>query len=170
MESRGVMKVLGIFALIAVALVAGVALLKAQKKSPQQTEFKTTEEMMTFLAAEAVKDAEKENKIKLDYSPQSIEKVEAVLGKIHEQYTKDKLSIAVNGLAMAYGAYIGEAIRRSEPGSKWERDHPVGGEKSYPLHWKGGESFPCGWCFKRITNGPEDNVWHKYQMLKEQRG
>jgi hypothetical protein len=170
MGSGGNMKTLGVFAVIAIALIAGVAFLKAQKKSPQQTEFKTTDEMMTFLASEAVKDAEKENQIKLDYSPQSIEKVEAVLSKIHEQYTKDKSSIAVNGLSMAYGAYIGETIKRSVPGSKWERDHPVAGEKSYPIHWKGGESFPCGWCFKRITNGPEDNVWHKYQMLKEQRG
>jgi len=164
------MKLLVVLAVIIVAVIAGAAFLRTQKKSSQHAVFKTTQEMMTFLAAEAVKDAEKENQIKLDYSPQSIEKVEAVLDNIHEQYTKDKSSIAVNGLAMAYGAYIGEVIRRSEPGSIWERDHPVGGEKSYPLHWKGGESFPCGWCFKRITNGPEDNVWHKYQMLKEQRG
>lgn len=168
------MKLLGVLAVIIVAVIAGAAFLNTKKKSPQQAEFKSTQEMMTFLAAEAVKDAEKENQIKLDYSPQSIEKVEAVLSKIHEQYTRDKSSIAINGLAMAYGAYIGEVIRKSEPGAKWERDHPVGGEKSYPLHWiaggKAGESFPCGWCFKRITNGPEDNVWHKYQMIKEQRG
>lgn len=164
------MKVLGILAVVVIAVVAGLAVLKSQKKPAQQTEFKTTDEMMVVLAAEAVKDAEKETNIKLDYSPQSIEKVEEVLSKIHEQFAKDKSSIAVNGLAMAYGAYIGEVIRRTEPGVTWKEDHPVAGEKSYPLHWNGGESFPCGWCYKRITNGPEDNVWYKYQLAKGQRG
>ena len=159
-----------VFSVLAVAAIAYASFLRNPRKPLRRPEFKTTQEMMTLLAAEAVKDAERENQINLDYSPQSIEQVEAILGKIHEQYMKDKASISVNGLAMAYGAYIGEAIRRSEPGSSWERDHPVGGEKSYPLRWKTGESFPCGWCYKRISNGPEDNVWHKYQMLKERRG
>ncbi len=162
------MKTANVLILIAIVFIAGIYIYNSQKKS-QKTEFKDTNEMMAYLAAEAVKDAEKENHIKLDYSVQSIEQVEAVLSKIHEQYSKDKSSIAVNGLAMAYGAYIGEVIKRTEPDAKWERDHPVAGEKSYPIHWRGGESFPCGWCFKRITNGPEDNVWHKYQILKQQR-
>ncbi|HLE41577.1 MAG TPA: hypothetical protein VI956_08730 [Nitrospirota bacterium] len=163
------MKTMNILILVVIVVVAGIAIYSAQKKSFQKTEFKNTDEMMTYFAAEAVKDAAKENHVKLDYSVQSIEKVEAVLSKIHEQYLKDKTSIAVNGLAMAYGAYIGEVIKRTEPDAKWERDHPVAGEKSYPIHWRGGESFPCGWCFKRITSGPEDNVWHKYQILKQQR-
>jgi hypothetical protein len=163
------MKTINILILVAIVVFAGIAIYSSQKKSPQKTEFKNTDEMMTYLAAEAVKDAEKENHIALDYSVESIEKVEAVLSKIHEQYLKDKSSIAVNGLAMAYGAYIGEVIKRTEPNAKWERDHPVAGEKAYPIHWRGSESFPCGWCYKRITNGPEDNVWHKYQILKQQR-
>ncbi|MDH4164397.1 MAG: hypothetical protein OEW15_17175 [Nitrospirota bacterium] len=163
------MKALGIGVIVALVFIAGLSIYKSQKKSLQITDFKNTDEMMVYLAAEAVRDAEKEYHIKLDYSVQSIEQVEAVLSKFHEQYLKDKASVAVNGLATAYGAYIGEVIKRSTPDAKWERDHPVAGEKSYPMHWKGGESFPCGWCYKRITNGPEDNVWHKYQVLKQQR-
>lgn len=89
------MKVLGKLAVVVIAVVAGLALLKSQKKPAQQAEFKTTDEMMVLLAAEAVKDAEKENKIKLNYSPQSIEKVEEVLSKIHEQFVRDNSSIAV---------------------------------------------------------------------------
>jgi len=45
----------------------------------------------------------------------------------------------------------------------------VAGEKSYPLHWLGGDSFPVGWCFKRIMNGPEDNVWDKFQVVSKER-
>ena len=24
-----------------------------------------------------------------------------------------------------------------------------------------------GWCHKRIVNGPEDNVWFKYTMIRD---
>jgi hypothetical protein len=30
-----------------------------------------------------------------------------------------------------------------------------------------GRSYPMGWCYKRITNGAEDNVWYKYTVLEE---
>ena len=26
-------------------------------------------------------------------------------------------------------------------------------------------SYPVAWCYKRIANGEEDNVWHKFQLL-----
>lgn len=45
---------------------------------------------------------------------------------------------------------------------------PVGGEKSYPMHWRGGASFVCAWCYRRITNGDEDNMWLKYEAIKNQ--
>jgi hypothetical protein len=120
-----------------------------------------------YLAAEAVGDAAKHDAVELDYSVDSIRKVDDILGKLHDRYVKDQSSVRVTPLAHIYGAYIGEAIRRSEPGSRWERDHPVGGEKSYPLHWRGGESFPMGWCYRRIVNGPEDDVWMKYVAIKQ---
>ena len=25
--------------------------------------------------------------------------------------------------------------------------------------------FPYDWCYKRLTKGTEENVWHKYQIL-----
>jgi len=123
---------------------------------------------MQYLAAEAVDMAAKDAEVTLDYTPASIEKVEAVLGKIHQEYKRTESMTGVKGLAMAYGAYIGEVIRKSEPEAKWERDHPVGGEKSYPLHWRGGTAFVTAWCYRRIINGDEDNVWHKYIAIKDQ--
>jgi len=156
-------------AVVVLGLIALVLHLAKRRRSPQETDFKTTAELMMHLAAEAVADAAKKNDISLDYTIESIERVEIVLSKLHDQYITANASLSVDGLAMAYGAYIGEVIRRTELGSTWERDHSVAGERSYPIHWGGGESFPCAWCFKRITNGPEDNVWHKYLVLKNQR-
>ncbi len=154
--------------ILAVVVAAIIVLVQIQRKRFAKPQFRTTDEMMQFLAAEAVDVADKDYHIKLDYSTESIKKVEEVLSKLHEEYTSEK-NKEFQGLAMAFGAYIGEAIRREEPDSKWSQDHPVGGEKSYPLYWLGGDSFPCGWCYKRIVNGSEDNVWHKYMILKQQK-
>src|SRR5207244_2502474 len=96
-----------------------------------------------------------------------IRRVEEALGQLHDLHKAGKLESGVQGLAMAYGAYIGEVIRRSEPDVRWERDHPGMGAKSYPLYWKGGASFPCAWAYHRIMNGPEDNVWNKYWIIKK---
>lgn len=160
-----------IIAAIAIAVCVGALIWwkTRQRETVFDSDVGSTQEMMDRLAAEAVQLARDSYQITLDYTPESIEKAEGVLAKLHEEYRSGKLSSGVNGLATAFGAYVGEAIRRSEPSAKWERDHPTIGPKSYPLHWRGGESFPCGWCCKRITNGPEDNVWHKYQILKQQR-
>ncbi|HEX8878883.1 MAG TPA: hypothetical protein VF749_02590, partial [Candidatus Acidoferrum sp.] len=56
-----------------------------------------------WLANGAAKDAREQNQIKLDYSG------------LHEQYAKDRSTIGVQGLGPAYGACIGEVLRRSEP-------------------------------------------------------
>jgi len=124
---------------------------------------------MRHLASEAVDIADKSYGIKLDYGTESIQQVEVVLGKLHEEFLQRKSEKGVRGLAMAFGAYIGESIRKKVPEAKWDRDHPVAGEKSYPLHWLGGDSFPLGWCYKRIVNGPEDNVWDKFIFASKDR-
>jgi hypothetical protein len=130
-------------------------------------QFKTTDALIQYLSSAAVDDARINNQTHLDYSIDSIHKVESILGQLHEKYSKDPNSISVTGLSSAYGAYIGEVIRRSEPNAHWERDHEVAGEKSYPLTWSGGDSFPMGWCYKRIVDGEEDNVWVKYSIISE---
>jgi hypothetical protein len=130
---------------------------------------KSTQEMINWLASEAVASAREVDGTALNYSPASIEKVERVLGKICDDAKRRGSQEGLNGLAMAYGAYIGECIRRNEQGVSWDRDHPTLGEKSYPLHWADGDAFPMNWCYGRLTNGDEDNVWHKYQVLKNQR-
>lgn len=141
----------------------------SRRKQSLAGHFENLDEMMQWLAAEAVSMASDNQGIVLDYSEKSISDVEKILGTIHEEYTASKLEKGVMGLAMAYGAYIGEVIRRGHPDSKWEQDHAVAGEKSYPLSWLGGEIFPCGWCYQRIMNGPEDDVWHKYKLSKQPR-
>jgi len=153
----------GIFFLV-VLLVAGSLFYDRYQKAQQ---FKSGGEFAQFLATEAVRDAKENAHVVLDCTPESIQTVESILASIHEQYVKNPASISTNGLGSAYGAYVGEVIRRSENGARWERDDPMAGEKSYPLHWGGRVSFPMTWCYKRIVNGPEENVWNKYLALKQ---
>jgi len=95
--------------------------------------------------------------------------VDSLLGELHDLRDKQRLSNQdLNAHALHFGAYIGEVIRRKFGGS-WATDHPVAGPKSFPIHFLGGDSFPIGWCGKRILNGDEDNVWFKYQVVTSQR-
>jgi hypothetical protein len=155
-----------VFILVLLVLGAGFLLL-TRKKEASPLKFRNTDEFIQYMATEAVNDAQREDHINLDYSVDSINKVEEILGRLHGQYATDPSSISAKGLGSAYGAYIGEVIRRSEPGARWERDDAGGGEKSYPIIWQAGHSYPMAWCYHRIVNGPEDNVWVKYRALKD---
>ena len=64
---------------------------------------------------------------------------------------------------------LGEVIRRTW-GGHWELDHPVAGPGSCPIHSRGHQSFPTGWCFRRLKNGPEENVWDKLQVIYMEEG
>jgi hypothetical protein len=142
-------------------------LASCRQRAPE--EFSSTQELIDALSAEAVDIAEKDFEVRLDYSTDSIERVEEILSRLHVEYQEADSDEGVVGLASAFGAYIGECIRRAYPDSRWDRDHPVGGEKSYLIRWAGGDSFPLAWCHRRITQGPEDNVWHKFTVLAQGR-
>ena len=153
-----------LMSLLVILMAIGIGFLLRHRK--KELTFRTTDEFIQYMANEAVKDAARDG-VSLDYSVDSIKRVEAVLGKLHDMYAANPASVSVRGLGSAYGAYVGEVMRRTEPGAHWERDDPVGGEKSYPLIWKAGHSYPMAWCAHRIENGPEDNVWVKYSLLKQ---
>jgi uncharacterized protein DUF6278 len=132
-------------AVLLALLAIGVGVwLWSRPKRASEPKFKTTEELVIWLANEAVKDAAQNNGVKLDYSVDSIKRVDAVLGNVHDQYVKNPSSISVNGLGSAYGAYIGEVIRKSEPGAHWLRDDETG-EKSYPIVWGPGQDIHTRW-------------------------
>jgi len=107
-------------------------------------------------------------KINLNYSDDSVEKVEQALCKIHEEYlsSKNKNQEGLHGLSIMFGAYIGEVLKKEKGVGYWGKDHPVFGKNCFPLYWNDNDcAFPVDWCLKRIINGPEDNVVHKYKIL-----
>lgn len=149
--------------ILAITALAAVSILVARRKAANAE--MPFEQLLEFLPKEAVAIAKEHHGVTLDYSPASVEQVEVILGKLHEEYKKRNTTEGQRGLAMAFGVYIGEVIRKQAGEGEWKQDHPVAGEGSMPLHWKGHDSFPVAWCLKRLANGDQGNVWHKYQVI-----
>jgi hypothetical protein len=157
----------GITVVIAlIVLVVIFQFIRARGRAAQPAP-RTVEEMIAHLSSEAVDIGKQNYGMTLDYSTESIEHVEEILGKLYDEYQADPNPRGKNGLIHIFGAYIGECIRRNHPGDGWPSEVPEGGTGYLSVHWEGGSSAVMGWCHKRLTNGPEDNVWHKYTMLRE---
>jgi hypothetical protein len=137
---------------------------------PNPPKFKNTDDMMAYFATEATKWVKKDRGIDLNYSVDSIKVIEEELGRLSKDVDRANPQPGTFGLATGYGAYIGEVLRRRDGGS-WAVDHPVGGSRSYPLTTKSNTTiFPVGWCWKRLTVGEEDNVYHKALLFSESAG
>ncbi|MGB0578820.1 MAG: hypothetical protein ACPGVU_03865 [Limisphaerales bacterium] len=128
-------------------------------------DYQTPDEMMEFFAANIARQFQREHGKELDYSIESIRFVESQLGGLSNSVDAKNPPQGTRESAIGYGAYIGEVIRRQRGGS-WERDHPVGGEDSFPLNTSSnGTVFPVAWCWKRIVQGEADNVFVKTRIF-----
>ncbi len=153
----------GWFAIVGIMLLLGKTF--SSPKVDPAPQFATTDAMMNHFANEAVKWVKQDRGITLDYSADSIQIIEEELARIHTKDHPKAGQPGVFGTAMGYGAYVGEVIRRRDGGT-WAEDHPVGGTNSYPLKITKPDTtiFPVGWCFNRLVNGEEDNVYIKFTL------
>lgn len=117
------------------------------------------------MAPLAVRIAEEGYGIRLDYSNESVEQVEQVLGHIHDEYKRTGDDKGLDGVSLEFGAYIVAVIERNEGPGRWERDHPQMGKDALPYYWRDRVLFPQMWCAKRILDGPGENVWAKFQNI-----
>ena len=140
---------------------------ESRNKLPARPSFKSTDEMMAYLAAEVTKWVKKDREVELDYSLESVKTIEEELARISKEVNRANPQRGTFGIALGYGAYIGETFRRRDGGS-WAVDHPAGGAQSYPLTTRSNATaFPVGWCWKRLTQGEEDNVYYKALAFAE---
>lgn len=105
-------------------------------------------------------------KIDLNFTDESVKKVEEILSKISEDYHKTKNEEGINGMALELAAYIVTVIEKNIIGGKWERDSKDFGKNTFPYDL-GNENiiFPYAWCLKRIHDGESENVWLKFNAL-----
>lgn len=105
-------------------------------------------------------------KIELDFTAESVKKVEEILSKISKDYHKTKNEEGINGMALELAAYIVTVIEKKIAVGKWERDSKDFGKNTFPYDL-GNKNviFPYAWCLKRIHDGEGENIWLKFKTL-----
>ncbi len=124
----------------------------------------------------AVNVAHERYRVRLDYSVASIEQLEHLLDSIYRtlhsvvaRFLRGKRDPdEVARMAMVWGAYLGEVMRRHH-GGEWIVAPVFGPDDDPVLTLKIGDTslFPPAKVHKRLTNGAEDNVWYYYQVLEK---
>lgn len=129
---------------------------------------------MAAYAQDAVDHAKGSSDITLDYSPESIRRVEEVLERLYAALPRGVLSRMLKkgpsaqdiwNVSKMYGGYVGEVVRRVA-GGEWAIDSEiVQGQDTLCLRKGDKRIWPPSKVHKRLTNGPEDNVWFYSQVI-----
>ena len=112
---------------------------------------------MTKLCAEAIIDAREKHKLELDMSMVSLEDVNLILQKLHNESTGD-----IDSYSKLYGAYIGQVIINQYADGIWVRNHPEIGRNTLPIKFSNNSyASPVVWATNHLLNGEDDNILFK---------
>jgi hypothetical protein len=109
--------------------------------------------------------------VMLDFTEASLADVEEVLGVLHDglksashggQPAPDK----VRGMAIRFGVYVGEVVRRSM-GGRWTNAEVAGQGAVLRLVIGSAECYPLRKVEKRLTEGPGDDVRFYVRAMKQ---
>lgn len=134
----------------------------------------TVNDMMEAYAQDAVDFARERFQINLDFSEDSLQQTEQILGKLHELLPQGFFAKLlkrgpsdnqIQQMAKMWGGYVGEVIRRRWNG-QWSRESKTQSGAVITLHIGDTEIYPPAKVYKRFTLGSADNIRHYYQVLK----
>jgi hypothetical protein len=141
------------------------------------SEITSLDEAMSSAAQSGVEFVQQHFGLKLDRSEASIEIVESVLGKIYDSIPKGFFARLIKKspspqelerIGMMMGGYIAEVIK-GRWGGKWKTESSVfPGQQVLTFETAGIDMWPQFKVGKRLTNGPEDSVWHYFQVFRKQ--
>jgi len=122
-------------------------------------------------ALDAIDFARSRFKLELDWTDESVAHVESMLTVFHKQMPDaNPNEEQVRLFAKMFGSYVGEVFRRNH-GATWGMVNLQGNElPGLKSDGSAGLFWPWSRVKKRLTDGPEDNVWHYYQVLLERNG
>ena len=134
----------------------------------------TAEDMMVAYSQDAVDHARAHFRVELDYSLESVQAVEKILAQIYDAIPRGVWKIfrrrlpqdALSGLAKMYGGYIGEVMRRRRGGNWVIETGVVSPDPAITLRNGDDRVFSPAKVWKRLTNGPEDDVWMYFQVIE----
>lgn len=118
--------------------------------------------MMQDYAEQAVLLA-RQLQVELDYSEQSLEQVDRLLERWHEQRESEP---QLDEMSRIWGGYLGEVVRRRFGGEWTIEKYPAGDFPIVTLNVNGARLFPAMKIHKRLTNGAIDNLLPFYQNVR----
>lgn len=126
--------------------------------------------MMKEFADDAAAFALDQYQTTLDYSDESIQSVERILGALYAelgQNDNDNRELEnVDALCGMFGGYIGEVLRR-QYGGYWKIETIASEQPMVCLQVKESYVFPLPKVFKRLSNGSSDDVWFYYEVIRQ---
>lgn len=139
---------------------------------------KDINQWMAFYANGAVELAAHLNMPTLDYSIDSIKQVEELCASLYNDTPKNFISRLFKRsyskkemieTAKMLGAYVGEVIIKKF-GGKWDYENTSIKGNAIVLTIDDIKLFPVGKVYKRLVNGPEDNVYHYFHFIAQEIG
>lgn len=126
----------------------------------------TAGHVMGAYAKDAVDHARSNFGVTLDFSEGSVRVLEELVGRQHDEYAKGNTpdEEGLETFCKMWGAYLGEVIRKQH-GGEWTvaSEGPFAG--AYLLTIGDTQMSPPSKIYKRIVDGPEDNLEHYYQVM-----
>jgi len=131
-------------------------------------------EMMIENAQKAVEFAKATMDVTLDYTPESLEKVEDILDTLSAQVPKSFIMRLIGKgpshedlieMSILWGGYIGEVCRKQWHGDWTVNTELLKNEWLYALTIGENQMFPPAKVFKRLKNGKDDNIMFYYQAF-----
>jgi hypothetical protein len=129
---------------------------------------------MKDFAQDAVRFAQEQYRVKLDYSEKSIRRVEIIVEDLSQQLPRTKtgrlsqrgsLPKAVSAICNMFGGYIGEVLRKNY-GGRWDIGTTTPDKPIIALNIKGLHLFPPTKVYKRLADGSEEDLWSYYRVFK----
>ena len=120
--------------------------------------------MMQGFAEQAVR-LGREFKVHLDYSENSLQEVEHLLGRLHDDMSKSDAN-KIEEMAKIWGGYLGEVVRRHFGGEWSIEKYPAGDFLIVTLNVNGARLFPSMKVHKRLTEGSGEDIWNFYQSVR----
>jgi hypothetical protein len=129
-------------------------------------EYKSIAEMMQAHAEEAVATA-RAYRVSLDYAEASLEKLEEILAGLCREMPRSKPSAEqIEQACRMWGGYLGEVVRRRW-GGDWSLETYPGANFATPtLTIVAGKMFPTMKVHRRLFEGPKENIWNFYGMMR----
>jgi cyanate lyase len=121
--------------------------------------------MAAACAAKAV-DSARELGADLDYSEDSLKKLEDILSRMKQRQDGNARQEELDETCKMWGSYLGEVVRRRFGGTWSIETYPGKAFATLTLSVGGSKLFPSMKVHRRLTQGEGDDVWAFYKMVK----